>query len=182
MNNAQTARRAQHGFTLVELLITVAIVAILAIISMSAYASFSSRAQVAEAFTVTEGVKHAYNVEYATNGHEATMTLVELDSGWTPQGFQGQYVEAVDITNGFIRVNFKADIGAPLQGTSLYMTPFETENGVLIWQCGKAPAPTDASAIPLLPAGTAAGGVVASDATPAATNIPDSLLPSDCRA
>jgi type IV pilus assembly protein PilA len=180
MNNARIARKAQHGFTLVELLITVAIVAILAIIGATAYASFGAKAQVAEAFNLVEGVKHAYMVRYNEDGgSRGDYSHADLfDASTDRDDFSGKYVQMVNLQSGEITVQFRASADAPLAGGLLIMHPYETTAGAIQWRCSPGPIPTDGADVVLSPAGTA-GGTPAS--TLQATNIDQSLLPRECR-
>ena len=179
MRKHNTSRR-QSGFTLVELLITVAIIAILSIIGATVYASFTSKAQASEAMRLVEGVKHAYEVQYAENGKRPPVTLADLGmSSTNPDDFGGRYVDGISNSGGQIIVFFKAApaVDAPLAGTTLVMTPYETAAGVLQWRCGYAPVP-QVGGVDLAVAGTAAGAAITGLAN---TGAPESLLPKACR-
>lgn len=183
MQNRNITRR-QGGFTLIELLITVAIVAILAIMGATAYASFGAKAQVAEAFHLAEGIKHAHIMAYNENGRtRGDFTFADLDSTWQSSDFTGKYVDNVDYQAGQVVVTFKAApaVDAPLSSKTIHFAAYETGSGAIVWRCGMGPTPTSGGPTPvaLLPSGTA-GGAPGGD-TASLTNVPASLLPKNCR-
>ncbi|RZA13849.1 MAG: pilin [Proteobacteria bacterium] len=68
MNRRSIARNVQKGFTLIELMIVVAIIGILAAVALPAYQDYTARAQVSEAFTMTSGTKATISEYGQTNG------------------------------------------------------------------------------------------------------------------
>ncbi len=62
-------KQVQKGFTLIELMIVVAIIGILASIALPAYQDYTKRAHVSEGLSLASGAKTAVSEFYATNGH-----------------------------------------------------------------------------------------------------------------
>lgn len=122
--------KAQKGFTLIELMITVAIVGILAAVALPAYQDYTIRAQVAEGLSLASGAKVVVAEYYANKG--------ELPADSDAAGYggaKGKYVETVEIENGAITATFGEGANAKLVG-SLDLTPDDSdESGVLIWSC-----------------------------------------------
>lgn len=88
-------KKAQNGFTLIELMITVAIVGILAAVAIPAYQDYTIRAQVSETFELMGGIKTAVSEYYANTGEfPATLSVLGM------QAPVGKYVSTIDISGG----------------------------------------------------------------------------------
>ncbi|HDR9189383.1 TPA: pilin [Burkholderia vietnamiensis] len=132
---AITTRRAiaQKGFTLIELMITVAIVGILASVAFPAYEDYVIRSQVAEGYTLAEGAKTAVIESYASNGDLGKITS-NADVNYA--GAKGKYVLSVVVgPNGVISSTFGANANVKVAGASIVLTPTESATGTLIWAC-----------------------------------------------
>ncbi|MCA8354221.1 pilin [Burkholderia cepacia] len=132
---AITTKRAiaQKGFTLIELMITVAIVGILASVAFPAYEDYVIRSQVAEGYTLAEGAKTAVIESYASNGDLGKITS-NADVNYA--GAKGKYVLSVVVgPNGVISSTFGANANVKVAGASIVLTPTESATGTLIWAC-----------------------------------------------
>ncbi|ENW5696136.1 pilin [Neisseria gonorrhoeae] len=90
----------QKGFTLIELMIVIAIVGILAAVALPAYQDYTARAQVSEAILLAEGQKSAVTEYYlnhgewpANNGDAGVASASEI---------KGKYVESVTVEKGVV--------------------------------------------------------------------------------
>jgi type IV pilus assembly protein PilA len=167
-----TDRRPQSGFTLIELMIVVAIIGILAAIAIPAYQNYTVRAQVSEGLNMAAMAKAPIVDAFVNKGRPP---VDRLEAGMTanPTDTLGKYVQSVDVQNGVLVMTFGNDANAAITGLTLTLTPYETANGGVAWRCGTAGAPAG-----LNPLGTAAGGVVANYIAP---TVPAMYLPSACR-
>ncbi|EMS5496566.1 pilin, partial [Neisseria gonorrhoeae] len=90
----------QKGFTLIELMIVIAIVGILAAVALPAYQDYTARAQVSEAILLAEGQKSAVTEYYLNNGEWPK------DNGSagvaSASTIKGKYVQKVEVTNGVV--------------------------------------------------------------------------------
>ncbi|MCF3053398.1 pilin, partial [Neisseria gonorrhoeae] len=90
----------QKGFTLIELMIVIAIVGILAAVALPAYQDYTARAQVSEAILLAEGQKSAVTEYYLNNGiwpeNNASAGVASSSS------IKGKYVKQVEVKNGVV--------------------------------------------------------------------------------
>jgi type IV pilus assembly protein PilA len=128
-------QRISAGFTLIELMIVVAILAILAAIAIPAYQNYLIRAQVSEGFVLADGAKLAVWEYIANTGAyppaNASIGLV------SPSSIAGSYVSSVTVTNGAIKVLYgssKANIQISNPSQYLLLSP-TFNSGSIAWSC-----------------------------------------------
>jgi type IV pilus assembly protein PilA len=154
--------RSDRGFTLIELMIVVAIIGILSAIAVPAYLNYTARAQIMEGLNLSDGWKTAV-VEYY-NQYGSWPSQPDL-SGTTPS--VGNYASNVTVSTGVIQITYAgAQVNQSIFNQTLTLVPYTNDNGDVLWQCGLAAAPTGAS----IASGAVAGG----------TTLAPQYLPTSC--
>ncbi|EMU1551457.1 pilin, partial [Neisseria gonorrhoeae] len=125
----------QKGFTLIELMIVIAIVGILAAVALPAYQDYTARAQVSEAILLAEGQKSAVTEYYLNNGEwPENNTSAGVAN---PTEIKGKYVKEVEVKNGVVTAQMKSDgVNKEIQGKRLSLWA-KRENGSVKWFCGQ---------------------------------------------
>jgi type IV pilus assembly protein PilA len=137
----------QKGFTLIELMIVVAIIGILAAIAIPAYQDYTIRSQVTEGLNLAGAVKADVAEYYAQNGRwPIDMTTANTGLGRRAVDIpSGKYVASVNLQNpGTIRITYGNLANANLLAAGanvLDLRPRLSTNGDVIWICGSAAAP-----------------------------------------
>ena len=156
-------KQLQKGFTLIELMIVVAIIGILAAIAIPAYQDYTIRSQVTEGLNLASDVKAGVSEWRANTGEWADLDNLGIGSAGEKAG---KYVESVDVAGGVITIVYGRQANSAINGATdgtLTLRPALNANNDVIWICGNAADPT--------------GAVVGTNDT----SVLDKYLPASCR-
>jgi len=130
-------KKIQQGFTLIELMIVVAIIGILAAIALPAYQDYTVRAQVSEGMTLADGQKGAVAEFFQNTGRFPASNA----SAGVPAAasITGKFVTGVTVlANGVVRAAFGNKANAAITGQNLTLTPSAASGGSVVWTCASA--------------------------------------------
>ncbi|WP_061729228.1 pilin, partial [Neisseria meningitidis] len=125
----------QKGFTLIELMIVIAIVGILAAVALPAYQDYTARAQVSEAILLAEGQKSAVTEYYLNHGEwPKNNTSAGVASS---SEIKGKYVKSVEVKNGVVTATMlSSGVNKEIQGKKLSLWA-KRQDGSVKWFCGQ---------------------------------------------
>ncbi|RNJ86701.1 prepilin-type cleavage/methylation domain-containing protein [Neisseria meningitidis] len=157
----------QKGFTLIELMIVIAIVGILAAVALPAYQDYTARAQVSEAILLAEGQKSAVTEYYLNHGEWPGNNS---DAGVASStDIKGKYVEKVEVKNGVVTATMlSSGVNNEIKGKKLSLWA-KRQDGSVKWFCGQ-PVTRNAATDAAITADTDTNG-----------KIDTKHLPSTCR-
>lgn len=138
-------KKLQKGFTLIELMIVVAIIGILAAIAIPAYQDYTIRAQVSEGLTLAAAAKAAIAETYMNTGEAPANRFAAGMSNNSDDTF-GKYVSEIEVENGMIEITYDGDdVNATIAGNTVELIAYTTGDDSVTWQCGYAAVPTGAT-------------------------------------
>ncbi len=123
-------KKTQSGFTLVELMIVITMIAILLAIALPAYQNYTKRSHVSEGLSLASGVKASVSEHYAARGSWPTNnTIANIGSD-----IKANAISGISVTDGVITIEFNNRVEA---GKRLELSPYADTN-TITWKCKSA--------------------------------------------
>lgn len=190
LESSMQAFKKNRGFTLIELMIVVAIIGLLAAISLPAYQDYVARARISEGMALMVEAKHELGANGLTNAAALTNTSALWNERMANMGSRSKYVDSIRMNSstGDLVVLFSTNVSSAAQGKTLVLSPqmrqgsaiaqllpayftAATSEGTLDWLCTSA---------------AGAGGGTRADqyrfTAPVTTaTLPPKLAPAECR-
>jgi len=126
-------KHVQQGYTLIELMIVVAIIGILASVAMPVYQNYTVRTQVAEGINLSGSAKTASTAFFQVRG---TFPADNNQAGVADAAsIQGKYVDSVSVVSEVITIRFGNEAHAMISGQTITLTADTTASGSVQWSC-----------------------------------------------
>ena len=140
LNGRGVVNRKEGGFSLIELMIVVAIIGILVAIALPQYQNYQIRSKVTEALVLSTSVKRALESYYAAHG-EWPLLAEEAGLPARPSDLNSTYIQSVKVVDGqcgIFNMRFRRDKGLGEMGHAyLWLKPtVATDGGTITWHCG----------------------------------------------
>lgn len=126
--------KTAKGFTLIELMIVVAIISILAALAVPAYQDYVARAQISEGLSLAGGAKTGVSTHYMTR---SSFPTGNHDAGLaSPGSISSEHVKSVTIGNadGVIEVLYGNTASSKIRNLHLLLEPV-AQDGSMLWRC-----------------------------------------------
>ncbi|ARU56026.1 Tfp pilus assembly protein, major pilin PilA [Oleiphilus messinensis] len=135
------------GFTLIELMIVVAILGVLSSIAIVGYSNYVIRAQVSESISISNSIKLKIAEHYQHNGsmpqNNAALDLLAANT------FTGAYTTSVEINQGAVHITLGNNVHPKLKNKILSIRPAvgtSPNTASMLWICGNSPVPSGLTA------------------------------------
>ncbi len=124
--------KVQHGFTLIELMIVVAIIGILVSVAFPALQGYAIRSQISEGLNLTGTFKNAVAEFHNDNG---AFPIDNADAALGAAGnYSGKYVDSISVSGAVISIEYGNDANAQINGETVILTAIGNQ-GSLSWDC-----------------------------------------------
>jgi type IV pilus assembly protein PilA len=127
-------KKLQQGFTLIELMIVVAIIGILAAIALPAYNDYTIRAKVSELLLGASGARTAITEKFQTEGGDLTQAGVNVTVGT-----YGKITVASVDASGVVSIEGSSATTSVGTAVTILLTPY-TSGNTIAWSCSGTPA------------------------------------------